>query len=88
MWLQKFCFRIKAPLSRQPLVKGERLVRNETSAAMCVQGAPNNNRSEMTNKREEFHNAKQGCRFERLCKTETTKLCEVAGYLHHSPNKN
>ena len=32
--LQKFCIRIPAPLSRQPLVKGERLVRSEMSAAI------------------------------------------------------
>jgi hypothetical protein len=31
--LQKLSFRILAPASRQPLVKGERLVRNVTSAA-------------------------------------------------------
>jgi hypothetical protein len=34
MALKKFRIRINAPLSRQPLVKGERLVRNEVSAAM------------------------------------------------------
>ena len=32
--LQKLMSRINAPLSRQPLVKGERLVRGEVSAAM------------------------------------------------------
>jgi len=32
--LQKLVSRINAPLSRQPLVKGERLVRGEVSAAM------------------------------------------------------
>ena len=34
-FLQKLLSRINAPLSRQPLVKGERLVRGEVSAAMC-----------------------------------------------------
>ena len=34
---QKICYiRIDAPLSRQPLVKGERLVRYEVSAAMIL----------------------------------------------------
>ena len=32
--------RIGAPLSRQPLVKGERLVRFEVSAAMVLEVAP------------------------------------------------
>ena len=31
---KKLVIRINAPLSRQPLVKGERLVRSEVSAAM------------------------------------------------------
>ena len=31
-----YCIRIDAPLSRQPLVKGERLVRIEVSAAMLL----------------------------------------------------
>ena len=35
--LKKFvCIRIDAPLSRQPLVKGERLIRYELSAAMVT----------------------------------------------------
>ena len=34
--LQKLVSRINAPLSRQPLVKGERLVRGEVSAAMLI----------------------------------------------------
>jgi len=33
---QKLTFRIIAPLSRQPLVKGERLIRFEVSAAMAI----------------------------------------------------
>ena len=32
--LQKLAIRIDAPRSRQPLVKGERLIRYELSAAM------------------------------------------------------
>ena len=32
--IKKLFIRIDAPLSRQPLVKGERLVRSEVSAAM------------------------------------------------------
>ena len=34
--LQKLISRINAPLSRQPLVKGERLVRGEVSAAIPI----------------------------------------------------
>ena len=39
--LQKLISRINAPLSRQPLVKGERLVRGEVSAAIPIVDSEN-----------------------------------------------
>ena len=40
-FLQKLLSRINAPLSRQPLVKGERLVRGEVSAAIPIVDSEN-----------------------------------------------